>query len=246
MVSDPAAGAHAGFLSSLSVVDRTMNKGTRSYAASGYLGSSIARSNVKVLTNALVTRLTLSARPGRISVEGAEFIHQGTLYTVMSMRETVLSAGVYKTPQILELSGIGNAEGLTSAGIECWVNSPAVGENLQDHVATVAPLELAPWYFSMDAMADNGFVQQQMELYMKDQSGPFASPPSLMGFLSYASIVSKEELQSTLDTVSSASESSLGDEMVQRILRRLKDPHAANVQVLLVPANMNRQEGIED
>jgi choline dehydrogenase-like flavoprotein len=245
-VSDPAAGAHSGFFSSLSTVDRTVNKGTRSYAASGYLSPSLGRSNLKVLTDALVTRLILSEGPDSISVEGAEFIHKGILHTIRSTRETVLSAGTFKTPQILELSGIGNGESLASAGIQCLVDNPAVGENLQDHVATIAPLELAPGHFSMDAMADSGFVQQQMEVYMKDQSGPFASPPSLMGFVSYASIVSKEELQSTLATGSSAERSASGDERIRRTLQRLEDPHSADIQILLVPANMDHKEGIED
>ena len=135
---------------------------------------------------------------------------------------------------------------LASAGIECWVNNPEIGENLQDHVSTVVPVELAPGHFSMDAMADAGFVQQQMELYMKDQSGPFASPSSLMGFLSYASIVSKEELWSTLATISPNELSPSGVENVQRALHRLGDPHSANVQLLLLPGNINHEQGKED
>jgi choline dehydrogenase-like flavoprotein len=245
-VSDPATGFHAGFFSSLSVVDRTVSKGTRSYAASGYLRPGLRQSNLKVLTDALITRLVFSDGLDNISVKGADFIHNGTLYSVSSTRETILSAGVYKTSQILELSGIGSAEGLASAGIKGLVNNPAVGENLQDHVAMAAPLGLAPGHFSMDAMADRGFVQQQMELYMKDHSGPFASPPSLMGFLSYATLVSKEELRSTLATVSLDGHSASGNEQAQRTLQKLEDPHSANLQILLIPTNINHEEGIED
>ena len=94
-VSDPATGAHAGFFSSLSVVDRTAARGTRSYAASGYLIPSLARSNLKVLTDALATRLILNAATSSISVDGVEFIHKGTSYTVTSKRETILSAGAF-------------------------------------------------------------------------------------------------------------------------------------------------------
>lgn len=104
--------------------------------------------------------LIMSDVPDSVSPEGAEFIHKGKLYIIGSTRETVLSAGVFKTPQILELSGIGNAPSLASAGIQCLVDNPAVSENLQDHVATVFPLELALGHYSMDMMADGGFVQQ--------------------------------------------------------------------------------------
>lgn len=211
-VLDLATGTHAGFFSSLSVVDRTANKGTRSYAASGYLNPSLGRSNLKVLTDALVARLVTTQASDGISVEGVGFMHKGKLYTIRSKRETILSTGVFKSPQILELSGIGDSKRLASAGVKCLVHNPAVGENLQDHVATVTPLRLAPGHFSMDAMADSGFVQQQMELYKKNQSGPFDSPPSLIGFLSYASIISKEELQSTLATVSADERSAFDNE----------------------------------
>jgi hypothetical protein len=85
-----------------------------------------------------------------------------------------------------------------------------------------------------------------MELYIRDQSRPFASLPSLMGFLSYASIVSKEELQSTLATVYSDGRSAPENKQARCILHRLEDPDSANIQILLMPANMNHGEGIED
>jgi len=56
---DAYSGDHYGFYSSLGAVDRTGNKGTRSYAASGYLKPNLGRGNLKVLTEALVSRVML-------------------------------------------------------------------------------------------------------------------------------------------------------------------------------------------
>ena len=56
------------------------------------------------------------------------------LYKVHASREVILSGGVIGTPQLLELSGIGDPEVLKKAGIECIVKNDKVGANFQDHV----------------------------------------------------------------------------------------------------------------
>lgn len=61
---DAWSGDHLGFYSSLGAVDRTENKGTRSYAATGYLKPNLARHNLKVLTKALVSRVIIEGGTG--------------------------------------------------------------------------------------------------------------------------------------------------------------------------------------
>jgi hypothetical protein len=56
---DAWSGEHLGFYSSLDAVDRTVNSGTRSYAATGYLKPNLVRPNLKVLTGALVSKVPL-------------------------------------------------------------------------------------------------------------------------------------------------------------------------------------------
>lgn len=59
----------------------------------------------------------------------------GSKKTIIASREVILSAGAVQTPQLLMLSGIGPRAILEETGIETIVDSPGVGENLQDHVA---------------------------------------------------------------------------------------------------------------
>jgi choline dehydrogenase-like flavoprotein len=66
-----------------------------------------------------------------------------------------LSAGSIQTPQLLELSGIGDASFLQSHGIDPIVDLPGVGENLQDHPAVVVVEKLKPGAKTLDAVSAN-------------------------------------------------------------------------------------------
>ena len=125
-----------GFYSSLGAVDRTSDKGRRSYAATGYLRPNLRRANLKVLTEALGSRILLEGN----NAKGVEFIHNGSKHQVKASKEVILSGGVMNSPQLLELSGIGDPEVLKAAGVECLVENARVGKNLQDHVlGTIRP-----------------------------------------------------------------------------------------------------------
>lgn len=78
--------------------------------------------------------------PTEWTAKGVRFIHRGQEYTVHATGEIIISAGTVQSPQLLELSGIGNAQVLEAGGIETKVGHPKVGENLQDHMGkTTAP-----------------------------------------------------------------------------------------------------------
>lgn len=66
---------------------------------------------------------------------GVVFVHRDKEHTVKVDGEVILSAGSVQSPQLLELSGIGNPKVLKAAGIETKVANPNVGENLQDHMS---------------------------------------------------------------------------------------------------------------
>lgn len=122
-LSDAWSGDHMGFYSSLGAVNRTNDNGKRSYAASGYLRPNLGRSNLKVLTDALATKIVLNGN----TATGVEFMHAGETHAVKAEREVILSGGVINSPQLLELSGIGDPEVLKAAGVECKVENKRVG-----------------------------------------------------------------------------------------------------------------------
>ena len=104
-------------------------KGLRSSSAVAYLRPALKRPNLTVLTNASATRVLTDGR----RATGVEIAYGDRRQQVKARREVVLSAGPLKSPQILELSGIGNSDILQQHGIGVVHHLPGVGENLRDH-----------------------------------------------------------------------------------------------------------------
>ena len=111
--------------------DFNIRKGRRESSATAFLRPAEGRSNLTIWTKARTNRLTLDGT----RVTGVEVWRptNGT-ETVTARREVILSAGAINTPQILELSGIGDPEVLRNAGIEVRHARPEVGRNLQEHL----------------------------------------------------------------------------------------------------------------
>lgn len=108
--------------------------GARSYSASAYLWPNMGRPNLAIIANATVTGINLSSSGGQQVATGVKFAfndNQGKVLTVSATKEVVLSAGSIQTPQLLELSGIGQSAVLNKFGIQTKINLPGVGENLQ-------------------------------------------------------------------------------------------------------------------
>ena len=138
---DPWSGDHIGFYNTLGAVTRTgPNKGKRSYAARGYFAANADRPNLHVLCEALVTSVELDGD----KAIGVNFSHEDKDHTVKINREVIVSCGALQTPQILELSGIGDPEVLKAAGVECKIENKAVGANFQDHSLTVSMMQCLP------------------------------------------------------------------------------------------------------
>ncbi len=113
------------------VMQSTIRKGKRCSAAVAYLRPALDRPNLTVSDRSLALRIVMEGD----RATGVEFSRNGRTATVRANREVILSGGVINSPQLLMLSGIGNAASLKEAGIDCRVDLPGVGQNLQDHIA---------------------------------------------------------------------------------------------------------------
>ena len=113
-------------------MDRTTYRGKRWSTAMAYLRPARTRPNLRVESRGLVTRILFD----RTRAIGVEFAHNGSLTRVHARREVIISGGAINSPQILMLSGIGDADALRARGIEPIVHAPGVGANLQDHLET--------------------------------------------------------------------------------------------------------------
>jgi choline dehydrogenase len=105
--------------------DRTIHRGRRLSAARAYLHPVLSRPNLQVRCNTFVDRVVF-AGPRAVGVEvGGETIRAS---------EVILCGGAINSPQLLQLSGVGNARELESVGVDVVHDLPGVGENLQDHL----------------------------------------------------------------------------------------------------------------
>jgi choline dehydrogenase len=109
--------------------DRNIHRGRRLSAARAYLHPVMTRANLTVACRAFVTRLIFD---GKRAV-GVEFTHQGQSKRVKAA-EIICCGGAINSPQLLQLSGVGNGAELAELGIEVVADLPGVGENLQDHL----------------------------------------------------------------------------------------------------------------
>jgi choline dehydrogenase-like flavoprotein len=108
----------------------TIRNGRRSSAATAYLKPARARPNLTIRTGARATRVAIEHRRAL----GIDYLNaHGDLREVRAERKVILSGGVYNTPQLLMLSGIGPAAHLREHGITVLADLP-VGQNLQDHL----------------------------------------------------------------------------------------------------------------
>ena len=107
----------------------TQKKGRRWSAAKAYLAPALQRPNVRLETEAHVTRLLFEGK----RCIGVEVNQKGQIHQFKAGREVVLSAGAIQSPQILELSGVGQADLLKGLGVDVIHDLPGVGENHHDH-----------------------------------------------------------------------------------------------------------------
>ncbi len=107
----------------------TIDRGRRASTARTFLKQAAGRPNLRILTGALAHRVVIEE--GR--AVGVEYERHGRSHVARAAGEVILSGGAVNSPQLLELSGIGDAERLKALGIEVVRHLPGVGENLQDH-----------------------------------------------------------------------------------------------------------------
>jgi choline dehydrogenase len=126
--------------------DRNLHRGRRLSAARAYLHPVRHRSNLTVHTLSFVTGIRFQ---GKRAV-GVDYQRGGRLRRSVDAGEVILCGGAINTPQLLQLSGVGNADDLAKLGIGVVADVPGVGENLQDHLevyvqhASKQPVSIAP------------------------------------------------------------------------------------------------------
>ena len=111
------------------IYQMTIKNARRNSASRAFLRPAMRRSNLRVLTHAMVTRVIFEE--GR--AVGIEYRRGGQTHVLRARAEVILSGGAINSPQLLQLSGIGPGAALQSCGIEVRHDNPNVGDHLSDH-----------------------------------------------------------------------------------------------------------------
>jgi choline dehydrogenase len=165
---------------SIAKTQTTISNGRRMSVSRCYLEPVRSRRNLRVRTHALTRRLLFDGK----RCLGVEFRIGDRTITAHARKEVVLSAGAINSPQLLELSGIGQREVITAHGIGMRHELPGVGENLRDHLAPRLVTRInGKGVTYNDRMQGLGRARQALR-YLRDRSG-FMSIPSapLLAFL---------------------------------------------------------------
>jgi choline dehydrogenase len=157
-------------------------RGKRCSAAHAFLNPVKSRSNLTILTEAMVQRLDLESVAGELQATGVTVrVKGGPAQALKARKELVLSAGSIGSPQLLQLSGIGPGPLLAQCGIEVKKELAGVGENLQDH------LQIRTVYRVNNTVTLNklynslwGKIRMGLE-YALLRKGPMTMPPSQLG-----------------------------------------------------------------
>lgn len=108
----------------------TIKNGTRHSTATAFLKPVMGRPNLTVITYAQAQRINIE----NDRATGVEVSIKGSTQTIQARKEVLLCAGAFHSPQLLMLSGIGAKDELQRQNIECKIELPGVGKNLQDHL----------------------------------------------------------------------------------------------------------------
>jgi choline dehydrogenase len=143
--------------------------GWRASTANAFLRPALKRKTLALRTHAHATRILFEGK----RATGVAYAHKGNSVTAKARCEVILSGGAINTPQLLMLSGIGDADHLKSVGIEPLLDAKAVGQNLQDHLAV-------SYFYKVRTATLNDLLHPLLGKiraglrYMADRAGPLS------------------------------------------------------------------------
>ncbi len=169
----------------------TMKNGKRFSAARAFLLPAMNRTNLQVITKAMVKRVVIEGD----RASGVEFMTgRSSTMVARAKKEIILSAGAFESPKLLMLSGVGAKEDLKKHNIESKIDLKGVGKNLQDHL-------MYPISSKSNIKSNNYYLpwyRQLIELgnYLLTKSGPMSiGPLEAVAFLKSSPDKSRPDIQ---------------------------------------------------
>ncbi|KIM85542.1 GMC oxidoreductase [Piloderma croceum F 1598] len=188
-------------------VRKTVDPGTgkRVTAVGAYFVPASARSNLKVVTGAHATKIVFKQetdREGKLIASGVRFVVDGKFFMANASKEVILSAGAIQTPQLLELSGLGNPTHLAANGIQSLVDLPGVGENLLDHIFAFIQYEVKSGIRTFDNLRNDPLFRAEQEaLYESKKTGWMTTTDATAAFSPLKETVGKPKFATMIQAL---------------------------------------------
>jgi choline dehydrogenase len=174
------------------------DRGIRASTANAFLRPALRRRNLKLQTRALATRILLDGK----RATGVAYLHHGVEASVTARRDVILCGGTINSPQLLQLSGIGNPADLADAGVAVRHALQAVGRNLQDHLAVSYFYRSSRPTLNDELRPLSGKIRAGMR-YLIDRGGPLSmSVNQAGGFVRSRTGLTRPDLQLYFSPVS--------------------------------------------
>ncbi|KAL4955773.1 hypothetical protein BDW69DRAFT_160027 [Aspergillus filifer] len=172
---------------------------TRSDARRAYYDSVSGRPNLHLVTGRKVTKLVSERTATGPRITGVEVALSATSARsiVNATKEVILAAGSLHTPQILQLSGIGDPALLKPLNISTVASVPGVGHNLQDHLYVPVVYQMDFPLTATNLSTNTTFAAESLALYRDNKTGPYADATgNFLAFLPFSNFTSSAEVSS--------------------------------------------------
>jgi choline dehydrogenase len=160
----------------LAYTQGTLKNGTRCSTSRAYLEPIAMRKNLQIVTHARVRRILFENH----RAVGVQYELGGQVQSARAAREIVLAAGALNTPQLLELSGVGDGERLKELHIPLIAHAPEVGENLQDHLVVLNSYRLRKHVRSANGDTHGWRAVRELLNYLLFRRGVLCLTPALL------------------------------------------------------------------
>ena len=175
MAGDPfSCKSVGGYANDANAATVDYSSKTRSYAATAYYAPISQRTNLSVMTGAQVKKIEFTQGDDKMIANTVYFTRDGKSFRVGVRKEVILAAGAFQSPNILELSGIGNPQILMPLDIPVVIDNKNVGENLQDHLMTGVSFKVNDGVMTGDSLMrqEPEAIVAATEMYQKYKAGP--------------------------------------------------------------------------
>ena len=154
----------------------TTRNGRRASTAQAYLKPALCRPNLTVITDALASKVQFEGK----KAIGVNFVKAGQK-TLVTGNEIILSGGTINSPQLLQMSGIGDPSHLNTLGIDVVHELKSIGRNLQDHLQAQVVYQCKSSITINDDLKSLWRQAKILSKYVLSRSGPMAGGPSSVG-----------------------------------------------------------------